>query len=410
MARATASPAADVSAFACFDPGILALPLYRPDHVTAAARIGAWSQANAHLWEQRDGSTPEETGRRILRALGDGGWLTHLDPRRATECPHPGDCRSACLIRQALAYADDLADYAFSIQALSAMPICRFGSDVQRQRYLPGIAAGELIASFAISEEAAGTDVAKLAMRADRSGDGYVLNGTKVWIANGSIADVHCVLARTGEGPGALGLTAFLAPATTPGVRVLETIPVIAPRAFARLAFEDCHLPADSVLGTPGGGFVIAMDMLDRFRATVGAAALGFARRAAGAALARAKDRQIYDGHLFDLQLVRAALADSEVKLSAAALLVARAAWEIDHESRRLAVHSSTAKLYATEAAQQIVDTAVQIFGAAGLVAGSMPERLYRQVRSMRIYEGASEVQKMIIADSLSLRRPGQPR
>lgn len=410
MARATASPADDASALACFDPSILALPFYEADHVTAAARIGAWCQANAHLWKQGDDTTPEETGRSILRVLGDGGWLAYLDPRRATECPHLGDCRSVCLIRQALAYADDLADYAFSIQALSAMPILRFGSDVQRQRYLPGIAAGELIASFAISEEAAGTDVAKLAMRADRSGDGYILNGTKVWIANGSIADVHCVLARTGEGPGALGLTAFLAPATTPGVRVLGTIPMIAPRAFARLAFEDCHLPADSVLGTPGGGFVIAMELLDRFRATVGAAALGFARRAADAALARAKDRQIYGGHLFDLQLVRAALADSEVKLSAAALLVARAAWEIDHDSRRLAVHSSAAKLYATEAAQEIVDSAVQLFGAAGLVAGSLPERLYRQVRSMRIYEGASEVQKMIIADSLSLRRPGQPR
>lgn len=410
MARATASPAADASALACFDPGILALPFYEPDHVTAAARIGAWCQENAHLWEQRDERTPQEMGRRILRALGDGGWLAHLDPRRAAECPHPGDCRSVCLIRQALAYADDLADYAFSIQALSAMPILRFGSDVQRQRYLPGMAAGELIASFAISEEAAGTDVAKLATRADRSGDGYILNGAKAWIANGSIADVHCVLARTGEGPGALGLTAFLAPATTAGVRVLEAIPMIAPRAFARLAFEDCYLPADSVLGTPGGGFVIAMELLDRFRATVGAAALGFSRRAADAALERAKDRQIYGGHLFDLQLVRAALADSEVKLSAAALLVARAAWEIDHDSRRLAVHSSAAKLYATEAAQQIVDSAVQLFGAAGLVAGSLPERLYRQVRSMRIYEGASEVQKMIIADSLSLRRPGQPR
>lgn len=406
MVRASPLLAANDSAAAGFDPGILALPFYEPRHVTVAARIGAWCRSNTHLWEQQDGSTPERTGRRIMRALGDDGWFAHLDPQSPAERAHPGDCRSVCLIRQALAYADDLADYAFSVQTLSAMPILRSGTDAQRQRYLPGMAAGDVIASFAISEDEAGTDVARIGMRAERAGDGYVLNGTKAWIANGSIADVHCVIARTGEGPGALGLTAFLAPATTPGVRVLERTALIAPRAFARLAFEDCRLPADSVLGAPGGGFVIAMEMLDRFRATVGAAALGFARRAADAALARAKSRQIYGGRLFDLQLVRTVLADMEVKLNAAALLAGRAAWEIDHDSRQLAVHSAAAKLYATEAAQEIVDSAVQLFGAAGLVAGSLPERLYRQIRSLRIYEGASEVQKMIIADYLSRRQP----
>jgi acyl-CoA dehydrogenase len=409
MTQAMPLPAVNAPVPTSFDQDILRLPLYEPRHLAVAGRIGAWRQANAGLWETGLDAGPEDVGRRLVRALGADGWFAHLDPGGAAEPVHDGDCRSVCLIREALAYADDLADFAFSVQVLAAMPVLRFGSDAQRQRYLPGIAAGRLVASFAISEDDAGTDVARLGMRAERAGGEYVLNGTKLWIANGSIADLHCVVARTGEGPGALGLTAFLVPATAPGIFV-RPIPMIAPRAFARLAFEDCRVLADAVLGQPGGGFVIAMDMLDRFRVTVGGAALGFGRRAADAALARARDRQIYGGRLLDLQLVRAALADAEVKLSAAALLVARAAWEIDHDARRLAVYSSMAKLYATETAQEVVDCAVQVFGAAGLVADSLPERLYRQIRSLRIYEGASDVQKMIIADSLGQRRRGAAR
>jgi acyl-CoA dehydrogenase len=396
--------ATPVTTGSCFDEAILGLPFYEPRHVALAHRISEWCDTRDDLWttSERD---PERTGLRIIRALGEDGWLAFLDPAATPAQAMEGDVRSLCLMREALAYADDLADYAFSIQALSATPILRYGSEGQRRRYLPGLASGEIVSSFAVSEEEAGSDVAAIALRAERAGDGYVLNGHKAWIANGGIADVHCVIARTGEAPGALGLTAFLVPATAPGVRVRERIAAIAPRSFAHLAFEDCYVPADSVLGRPCGGFVIAMDVLARFRMTVGAAAIGFARRASDAALARARSRPMNGGRLLDLPTVKETFAGFEVKLNAAALLVTRAAWELDQGNRSFGKHSSIAKLYATEAAQEIVDDAVQIFGAAGLVAGSVTERLYRQIRSLRIYEGTSEIQKTIIAGSLDLRR-----
>jgi len=405
VAPAAVPPGSGPAAPTSFDGAVLALPFYQPRHADLARRIQDWCDTHSALWEKSDQDSPEWTGQHILRALGEDGWLGFLDPDGSPDAAPEGDFRSLCLMREALAYAEDLADYAFSIQALSATPILRHGSEAQRRRYLPRLAAGTLVGSFAISEEEAGSDVAAVGLRAERVADGYLLNGHKAWVANGSIADLHCVIARTGEGPGALGLTAFLVPATASGLRVRETVSLIAPRAFAHLAFEDCHVPADSVLGRPGGGFVIAMDLLDRFRVTVGAAALGFARRAADAALARAKSRPMYGGRLFDLQTVKATFADIEVKLNAAALLVARAAWEIDRGNRRFPKYSSIAKLYATEAAQEVVDASVQIFGAAGLVKDSVTERLYRQIRSLRIYEGASEVQKMIIAGSLDARR-----
>ena len=381
---------------------ILALPFYEPRHTALAQRISEWCDAHAALWEESDPGRPEQTGRRILQALAKDGWLAFLHPDADQQALPAGDFRSICLMREVLAYAEDLADYAFSIQTLSAAPLVRYGSLAQQRRYLPRLADGTLVGSFAVSEYDAGSDVAAIRLRAERVTDGYVLNGHKAWVANGSIADLHCVIARTGEGPGALGLTAFLVPASARGLCVQEKVAAIAPRAFASLAFNDCYVPGDSVLGKPGCGFVIAMDVLDRFRMTVGAAAVGFARRAADAALWRAKSRPMGDGRLFDLQMVKATFADIEVKLNAAALLVARAAWEIDRGDRSFPKHSSIAKLYATEVAQEIVDAAVQIFGAAGLVKDSVTERLYRQIRSLRIYEGASEIQKMIIAGSLS--------
>jgi acyl-CoA dehydrogenase len=392
-----------------FDEGILGLPFFERRHRALAQRIGEWCQANAALCEEPHQDGPEGKGLAILRALAEAGWLAFLAPDADQEAAAYGDLRSLCLMREALAYADDLADYAFSIQALSATPILRFGTDAQQRRYLPGLASGSLVGAFAVSEEHAGSDIAALELRAERTVAGYLLNGHKAWIANGSIADVICVVARTGEGPGALGLTAFLVPATTPGVGVRERISTMAPRAFAHLRFEDCLVPEESVLGKPGGGFVVAMDVLERFRMTVGAAALGFARRAADAALARARSRPIYDGRLFDLPTVKATFADIEVKLNAAALLVARAAWEGDGGSRRLSKHSSMAKLYATEVAQEIVDASLQISGAAGLVSDSVTERLYRVIRSLRIYEGASEVQKAIIAGTLDVHSGPTP-
>ncbi|KAB2339670.1 acyl-CoA dehydrogenase family protein [Actinomadura rudentiformis] len=391
-----------------FDEEILSLPFYEERHRTLAGEIAAWTAAHSGLWTDAEAEDePEKTELSIIRALGEDGWFAFLN-EGLNESPDKSvtpDFRSLCLRREGLAYADDLADYAFSIQALAAMPILRHASAEQRVRYLPGLAGGSQVAAFALSEEQAGSDVAALQLRAERAGDGYVLNGSKAWVANGGIADLYTVIARTGEGPGALGLTAFLVPATTPGLQVHDRIQTIAPRAFAHLTFEECRLPADSVLGRPGHGFVVAVEVLDRFRMTVGAAALGFARRAMDAALGRAAQRPIYDGRLIDLPTVRATLADMEVQLNAAALLVARAAWELDEGRRRFARHSSIAKLYATEAAQDIVDAAVQIHGAAGLVADSPTGRLYRQIRSLRIYEGTSEIQRTVIAQSLDLTR-----
>ncbi|MEV6683887.1 acyl-CoA dehydrogenase family protein [Streptomyces sp. NPDC051578] len=385
-----------------FDPEVLDLPFYDDGHRRLAETAGTWCDSNRVLWEEVRALDPDAAGRRLVRALGDAGWLAPLDPAAGAA----EDLRALCLRREALAYAEDLADFAYSIQALAATPLLRFGSEAQQRRHLPGMAAGETIGAFAVSEREAGSDVASVGLEAERdAADGsYVLNGRKAWIANGTIADLFVVIARTGPGPGALGLTAFLVPAATPGLRA-ERIDAIAPRSFAHLAFEDCRVPADAVLGRPGRGFVVAVDLLERFRTTVGAAALGFARRAFDTALAHTRQREAYGQTLFDLQLVKASLADMEVQLGAASLLVARAAWETDRGSRRFARHSNIAKVHATETAQGVVDSAVQLLGAAGIVQGGVTERLYRQVRSLRIYEGASEVLRMAIAGSLDMRR-----
>ncbi|WP_250285204.1 acyl-CoA dehydrogenase family protein [Frankia sp. CiP1_Cm_nod2] len=371
------------------DPRLLALPFYERPHRELAEALGRFCDTHAGLAAAARTGAPEKYAARVLRALGDAGLLT------------PVDLRALCLTREALAYTEDLLDFAFSIQELAAWPIRRHGTDEQKRRWLPGMARGELAGAFALSEEQAGSDVAALALRAvpDGDGAGYVLDGHKTWIAGAAGADVFCVVARTGDGPAALGLTALLVPAGTPGLRI-EPIDMLAERDIARLEFDGCRVAADAVLGGRGGGFVVAMELLERFRLTVGAAALGFARRAADAALARARGRAAYGGRLFDLPTVKAGLADVEVRLNAAALLVARAAWEADRGTPP-ARHASIAKLYATEAAQQVVDAAVQVFGAAGLVRDSLPERLYRQIRSLRIYEGASEVQRLAIADAL---------
>jgi acyl-CoA dehydrogenase len=384
------------------DRGVLALPFYEAAHARLAGEIEAWCERHAPLFPSVEADMDvDAAGRDLVRALGADGWFRHF------QSGDGGDFRSICLVREALAYACDLADFAFSIQALSATPVMRYGNEAQRQRYLPAMAAGTLLGSFAISEPDAGSDVAAIKLRADRTANGYVLNGEKTWVANGSIADVHCVLARTGEGPGAIGLSAFLVPACQPGLTISERIESIAPRAFASLRFDNCELPGECLLGRAGGGFAIVMDVLERFRMTVGAAALGFARRAFDAALERSKSRRMLGGRLFDLQITKAKLADMEVTLNASALLVARAAWELDRGNAQFGRHSSMAKLFATEQAQHVVDAAVQLFGAAGLVRDSLTERLYRQIRSLRIYEGASEIQQMIIAATMQARRGG---
>ncbi|WP_228979351.1 acyl-CoA dehydrogenase family protein [Streptomyces sp. DH12] len=414
-----------------FDPEILHLPFHDAGHRRLAAEIGAWCDDGTALWEKVRAMDPDEAGRTLARRLGEAGWFAALDPAAAraggtgaaagpgsgteaasgTGAPgyRPGDARALCLMREALAYAEDLADFAFSIQALAATPVIRFGSEEQRARWLPLLARGEAIGAFAVSEREAGSDVAAVSLSAERTGDGgYVLNGQKAWIANGTIADVVVVIARTGEGPGPLGLTAFLVPTDTPGVAA-ERIDAIAPRSFAHLSFTDVRLPADAVLGRPRKGFVVAVDLLERFRMTVGAAALGFARRAADTALAHTRSRSAYGGTLSDLQLVKAELADMEVRLNTAALLVSRAAWECDRGNRGYARHSNMAKVHATEAAQEVVDAAVQLLGAAGVVRDGVTERLYRQIRSLRIYEGSTDVLRLAIAGSLDVRRATRP-
>ncbi|MEU8588236.1 acyl-CoA dehydrogenase family protein [Streptomyces sp. NPDC048664] len=385
------------------DPEILGLPFYDDAHRALAAEAGAWCDAHLVLWEETREADPDAAGRRLVRTLGEAGWLAGLNPAEPGD--HPGDLRAVCLRREALAYAEDLADFAYSIQALSATPIIRFGSERQRADWLPGLAAGTLIGAFAVSEKEAGSDLAAVALSATKDADGsYVLDGRKAWIANATIADVFVVIARTGEGPGALGLSALLVPADTPGLRV-EPVDATAPRSFGQLSFEDCRLPAEALLGRPGRGFVVAVDLLERFRTTVGAAALGFARRAHDTALAHTRAREAYGATLFDLQLVKGRLADMEITLNASALMVARAAWETDRGSRSFARHSNMAKVYATEAAQRTVDDAVQLLGAAGIVRDGVTERLYRQIRSLRIYEGSTDVLRMAIAGSLDMRR-----
>lgn len=382
-----------------------ALPFLEQRHVELAGQLRGWCDKNAQLWSDppADAAAAERQCRATVDQLGVDGWLGFLAERDEQDRPS-WDFRSICLAREHLAYTDDLADFAYSIQALSGMPLARHGSPEQRARYSCQLADGSLIGSFAISELGAGSDLAAIQTRAEQTDAGWLLNGEKAWIANGSTAGLHTVIARTGDGPGLLGLSAFLVPADTPGCSI-ERVDAVAPRPFAHLRFENCQLPPDSLLGKRGRGFVIAMELLEHFRMTVGAAAVGFARRAAEAALAHVRQRDIGSRTLFDLDSVKAALAQIETDLSASWLLVLRAAWEADRGDPRFAIHSSMAKLHATENAQRAVDQAVQLFGASGIVAGSLPERLYRQVRLLRIYEGASEVQLATIASTLDFAR-----
>jgi acyl-CoA dehydrogenase len=284
------------------------------------------------------------------------------------------------------------------MQGLGSGAISLFGSKEQRSTYLPAVAQGRKIAAFALSEQAAGSDVAAIATTATEDGEGFVLNGGKTWISNGGIADFYVVFARTGEAPGAKGLSAFVVDADAPGLSIAERIELIAPHPLASLRFKDCRVPRERLLGEAGQGFRIAMATLDVFRPTVGAAALGFARRALDETLARAASRKLFGGALADLQMVQGKLADMALAVDAAALLVYRAAWAKDAGAERITREAAMAKLHATEAAQAVIDDAVQLHGGQGVVAGHPVERLYREVRALRIYEGASEVQKVVIA------------
>ena len=334
----------------------------------------------------------------LVSALGDAGWLTMCVPAAWGGANEQLDVRSIALCRETLGYFSGLADFSFAMQGLGSGAISIAGSKAQREHYLPRVAAGKAIAAFALSEAEAGSDVAAMATTAELAGNEYVLNGSKTWISNGGIADFYCVFARTGEEPGARGLSTFIVDADTPGFAVADRIDTIAPHPLATLEFSDCRVPASALVGESGQGFKIAMSTLDVFRTSVAAAALGFARRALDEAVRHTSTRELFGAPLSALQMTEASIADMATEIDASALLVYRSAWAKDCYQDRVTREAAMAKLYATEAAQRIIDQAVQLFGGSGVTKGNIAESLYREIRALRIYEGASEVQKVIIA------------
>ena len=378
------------------DRSFLDWPFFEDGHRTLAAGLETWSAANlAHVGH---GDDVDDTCRALVKSLGAGGWLRYCVPAAYGGALEKLDSRSLCLLRETLARYDGLADFAFAMQGLGSGAISIAGSDELRRRYLPKVAAGEAIAAFALSEPEAGSDVAAMSTAAELQGDHYVLNGEKTWISNGGIADFYCVFVRTGEAPGARGLTAFVVDAGTPGFEVAERIDVIAPHPLARLVFRDCKVPVANRLGAGGGGFKVAMQTLDIFRASVAAAALGFARRALDEGLARSTSRKMFGQTLADFQLTQAAIADMATAIDSSALLTYRAAWLRDVKGERTTREAAMAKMVSTEEAQKTIDRALQMFGGLGVTRGETIERLYREIRALRIYEGATEVQKLIIA------------
>jgi acyl-CoA dehydrogenase len=376
------------------DTSFLAWPFFEERHSALAQAIDQWCAAHLPV----DHGDVDAACRALVAMLGRDGWLAHsaVDP----DARGALDVRALCLMRETLARHDGLADFAFAMQGLGAGAISLFGTPAQRG-WLKRTRAGSAIAAFALSEAASGSDVANIATTAVRDGDDYVLDGEKTWISNGGIADLYVVFARTGEGPGAKGISAFVVPADLAGFSIAERLAVIAPHPLARIRFDNARLPAGAMIGRPGEGFRIAMATLDVFRTTVGAAALGFARRALDEALVRARSRQLFGAPLADLQMVQASLAEMALDVDAAALLVYRAAWTKDTGAARVTREAAMAKLFATERAQDVIDKAVQIHGGDGVRHGHIVERLYREIRALRIYEGASEVQKVVIARQL---------
>jgi acyl-CoA dehydrogenase len=334
---------------------------------------------------------------RLVRALGRAGLLRACVPAAYGGLRESMDVRSLALSRETLGHAGGLADFALAMQGLGSAPVSLFGTEAQKRGLLPGVAAGSTITAFALSEPDAGSDVAAISTTAVRDGEGWRLDGVKTWISNAGIADAYVIFARTGEAPGAKGLSAFLVEAGTPGLDASERIPVSAPHPLGTLRLNACRVRGGALLGEPGQGFRIAMGTLDLFRTTVGAAALGFARRALDEAVQRAQRRRMFGRTLAEFQLTQAALGEMATQIDASALLVYRGAWTRDVLGTRVTREASMAKMYATEAAQRVIDGAVQLFGGLGVVRGMTVERLYREVRALRIYEGASEVLQLVI-------------
>lgn len=337
-------------------------------------------------------------------ALGEAGWLQRMIERNPTTGVPRFDVRSLCTVRETLAYHWSLADFAFVLQGIGSACIVLEGSEQQRARYMPGVLDGTLLPAFALTEAAAGSDAASIQTRAERRGDIFVLNGEKTWISNGGIADFYVVFARTGEAAGWSGISAFIIDKDTPGFRAGGQIEIMAPHVIAPLELSNCKVPASQLLGREGEGFKLAMGVLDIFRTTVGAAALGFARRALDEALGHVDRRHLFGRRLFELQATKLRLAEMAADVEAARLMVYRAAWVRDVLGRRVTYEASMAKAVATENAQRVIDSAVQLLGGLGVKKGSVVEALYRDIRPLRIYEGATEVQKLVIADQLMKR------
>jgi acyl-CoA dehydrogenase len=371
----------------------LVWPFFDDAHRRFGPALATWAKQEvaAHV----DHAYVDRSCRNLVRALGEAGWLKAVVPAAYGGLSKNLDVRTLCLARETLAWHDGLADFAFAMQGLGTGPISLFGADDIKAKYLPAVCEGRHIAAFALSEPQAGSDVSALATTAVADGPAHVrIDGVKTWIST----DHYIVFARTGEAPGARGLSAFVVDADTPGLTVAERIDVLAPHPLAVLRFDNCRVPVSNRLGLPGNGFKVAMATLDIFRSTVGAAALGLARRGLHESIERAVTRKMFGAPLGNLQMTQAALAESVADVDAAALLVYRAAWTKDQGADRITLESSIAKMVATEMAQRVIDRAVQLFGGNGVRVGVKVEALYREVRALRIYEGATEVQKVIIA------------
>lgn len=374
------------------DRSYLNWPFFGPQHAQLASRLDSWCEQNLR---DTDHSNVDDSCRALVAKLGAADWLQCT---AATDDEPMVDVRTLCLMRETLARHDGLADFCFAMQGLGTIALSLFGSAQQKRDWLPRTRRGEAISAFALTEPASGSDVANMTLTAEPSADGYVLNGEKTWISNGGIADLYTVFARTGEAPGAAGISAFIVEGSNPGLKIAERLHTIAPHPLARLQFDQCEVPRSALIGEAGGGFRVAMASLDVMRSTVGAAALGFARRAFDESLSRATQRELFGAPLSELQMVQGHLADMALDIDAAALLIYRAAWTRDQGAPRITREAAMAKLYATDQAQQIIDKAVQIHGGDGVRSGHIVEQLYREIRALRIYEGASDVQKIIIA------------
>lgn len=374
------------------DKSFLSWPFFDERHRKLSIALEGWCTAHLPV----DHGDVDAACRALVVLLGEGGWLRYSGAQQDDVL----DVRTLCLIRETLARHDGLADFAFAMQGLGMGAVSLFGT-VDQCQWLTRTRAGKAIAAFALTEPGSGSDVANSTMRAERVPGGWRLNGEKTYISNGGIADVYVIFARSDDAPGAKGLSAFLMPADVAGLDVVDRISVMAPHPLAHLRLTDVVLPDGALLGRAGEGFKIAMSVLDVFRPTVGAAALGFARRALDETLQRVQSRHVQGAALADLQMVQGHLADMALDIDAAALLVYRAAWVKDQGAGRISREAAMAKLFSTEAAQRVIDMAVQLHGGDGVRTGFAVEHLYREIRALRIYEGASDVQRVIIARSL---------